>query len=301
MKIASFGFHLRPKNVLYLPKFKGSTFRGTFGRVLKKSICVIKNTDCRKCILSERCAYPYLFETSDEDHTPMLRPYVFQIPDFKNEYGADEILKVGLVLYGKAIQYISYFVYSFQLMGERGVGKERHRFELEQVTYEHVIYPPEIIFSLSTNKLRTNLPGFTLQDIPSRAVRALTIQLVTPVQLRKNGKPANRIDFPLFYQSLERRYRRLQAVHGEYPVDLPSYTSEELFAIKSTAADLRLSKFRRYSNRQQKEMFLMGFVGTVRFVGNLEKFYPLVKLGEFLHVGKNVVFGLGQYRILEEE
>ena len=34
--------------------------------------------------------------------------------------------------------------------------------------------------------------------------------------------------------------------------------------------------------------------------GDLGSIYPHIKLGEWLHIGKNTPFGLGQYQILAE-
>jgi CRISPR/Cas system endoribonuclease Cas6 (RAMP superfamily) len=42
---------------------------------------------------------------------------------------------------------------------------------------------------------------------------------------------------------------------------------------------------------------LSGFVGEVTYRGEFEPFLPLLLLGEYLHVGKNVAFGNGWYRI----
>ena len=53
----------------------------------------------------------------------------------------------------------------------------------------------------------------------------------------------------------------------------------------------------RFSNRQNQRMKLGGYVGNV-YLSNLPGFMmPLIQLGEYLHVGKNAVFGLGSYRI----
>jgi CRISPR/Cas system endoribonuclease Cas6 (RAMP superfamily) len=44
---------------------------------------------------------------------------------------------------------------------------------------------------------------------------------------------------------------------------------------------------------------LSGFVGEVSFEGDLAPFVPYLKLGEYVHVGKNAVFGNGWYEITE--
>ena len=44
-------------------------------------------------------------------------------------------------------------------------------------------------------------------------------------------------------------------------------------------------------------MKMGGFVGKVEYKGDLSEFIPLLRLGEVIHVGKGIVFGLGRYEI----
>ena len=53
----------------------------------------------------------------------------------------------------------------------------------------------------------------------------------------------------------------------------------------------------RYLARQDTRMKMGGFVGRVEYQGNLREFFPLLKLGEVVHVGKGTGFGLGRYKV----
>ena len=44
-------------------------------------------------------------------------------------------------------------------------------------------------------------------------------------------------------------------------------------------------------------MKMGGFIGSITFEGDFEKFMPFLLLGEFIHVGKGTSFGLGKYKI----
>ncbi|HOC37739.1 MAG TPA: hypothetical protein PKJ77_00495 [Thermodesulfobacteriota bacterium] len=130
-----------------LPAYKGSTFRGVFGHALKKVVCALKHQDCCQCLLRERCVYAFVFEipaAAGPDDTPRRlvappHPYVIEPPDTnKTLYRKDDPLDFKLLLFGKANDYLPYFVYAFDHIGSQGVGKRidgrRGIFRLEHVT-----------------------------------------------------------------------------------------------------------------------------------------------------------------------
>ncbi len=45
-------------------------------------------------------------------------------------------------------------------------------------------------------------------------------------------------------------------------------------------------------------MILGGWIGEITYKGDFQKYLPLLRLGEHIHVGKATVFGLGKYRII---
>ena len=61
-----------------------------------------------------------------------------------------------------------------------------------------------------------------------------------------------------------------------------------------------LAYWERYSNRQEKRLKMGGFMGDITFEGELAEFLPFLRLGEYLHVGKGTVYGLGECEIAGE-
>jgi hypothetical protein len=93
---------------------------------------VVAGGDCDRCILRSKCAYPYIFETPVPDgsrrmasleHAP--HPFVIEPPlDERTQYGIGDPLSFGLLLVGRAIDYLPYFIFAFEHLGERcGIGK----------------------------------------------------------------------------------------------------------------------------------------------------------------------------------
>ena len=69
---------------------------------------------CDGCLLLHRCPYPYIFETPPALHLPEVlqkrfrqapRPYIFEVP---LSYRGEETLELGLVLVGRALDFLLY-------------------------------------------------------------------------------------------------------------------------------------------------------------------------------------------------
>jgi serine/threonine protein kinase len=77
--------------------------------------------------------------------------------------------------------------------------------------------------------------------------------------------------------------------------------TEDASRVKLVDFDTRWVDWERFSSRQQVKMKMGGIVGTAAYLapeeGYYSRFWPWLKLGELLHIGKNTVFGLGKMRI----
>ena len=132
INFASFSFHIRATTELRLPPFKGSTLRGAFGIAFKDTVCVMDHRDCDRCILRLKCCYPYIFDTPIPDESARMHnypsaphPFVIEPPlETKTIYECGDPLIFGLTLIGKAVDYLPYFIYAFERLGERwGIGR----------------------------------------------------------------------------------------------------------------------------------------------------------------------------------
>ncbi|MBI5639738.1 MAG: hypothetical protein HZA17_04860 [Nitrospirae bacterium] len=132
----SYLFSLSAKDIIVLPAYKGSTFRGGFGNAFKKIVCALKKNACTDCLLKEKCVYSYIFETPPPSDTKMMtkytnapHPFIINPPlEKKRAYKPEEDIRFGLTLIGKAVDYLSYFVYTFDELGKIGIGKDRGKY-----------------------------------------------------------------------------------------------------------------------------------------------------------------------------
>src|SRR4029434_8497546 len=123
-----------------LPAYLGSTVRGLFAASFRRVVCVTRAPVCDGCLLLHRCPYPYIFETPPALHLPEVlqkrfrqapRPYIFEVPLI---YRGEETLELGLVLVGRALDFLPYFLYVVQETGKSGLGRARVPYRLLTVT-----------------------------------------------------------------------------------------------------------------------------------------------------------------------
>jgi len=124
-----------------LPAYLGSTLRGAFGMALRRSACALRRQECGTCLLRASCIYSYTFETPladgyDDQRRYATAPHPFVLNLETGTSGIQEVgstFSFGITLVGRACEFLPYFVYAFQRMGELGIGKGRGTFELLQV------------------------------------------------------------------------------------------------------------------------------------------------------------------------
>ena len=63
------------------------------------------------------------------------------------------------------------------------------------------------------------------------------------------------------------------------------------------AKNLTLQRLERYSNRHRQTLPMHGLLGTLSFAGPLAPFLPMLRMGQYIHIGAGTAFGLGRYRL----
>ncbi len=298
---------IRAKEEFVLPGYKGGTLRGSFGYAFKKAVCVTRSKECAECLLQDSCVYAYIFETPRPKNTSVMRkyehiphPFVFLPPLNRNRLiRPGDVLEFRMVLMGRAIEYLSYFVFVLQAMCEQGLGQDRGQCELEQVSSGEIQ-----VYTSGSNKVYSPrmITARDLLDKHSANSRKMSLQLNTPLKLIRNGRILqNELHFQDIFRSLLRRVALLGQFHCSLTPDCDFRDLiDQAGEVSTRELDLSWMNWSRYSTRQQKSMPGSGFVGQISFEGDLDVFRPYLSLGEYVHVGKNTSFGLGNYKIIQE-
>lgn len=305
IRYARFRMEMVAVDRLKLPPYKGSTLRGAFGHAFKKLVCVKRDMDCATCLICAQCVYYYVFETpfsGGEDSRGYAfapHPFVIEPPgETRQIYEVGDALSVGLVLVGRALDSLPYFIYAFEEMGRQGLGTGRGKVALKRVVALSAA-GEQCIYEADTGMLDLDYPicvgASKGEDIGS----LVHLRLQTPIRLKAGGRFASRLDFSLLVRALLRRISDLTRFHCDAELVL-DYGQWIALAekVQTRAMNTRWYDWERYSLRQDQRMKLGGLVGDVVFTGDIEPFMPLLRLGADLHVGKGTGFGLGRYEIL---
>ncbi|MFA4910033.1 MAG: CRISPR system precrRNA processing endoribonuclease RAMP protein Cas6 [Desulfobacteria bacterium] len=318
IKVGIFDLSIEAKEPIILPAYKGSTLRGGFGNAFKKIVCVQKERDCSSCILKGRCIYSYVFETPPKPDTEVMRkyesvphPFIIEPPsENRRNYKPGDGLTFGLTLVGKAIDFLPYFIYTFEELGRIGIGKGRGQFELKAVHAQNgkVSSSPDFknpknpIYTSATKKLTPPDPVVINMDIPGSdgiSDKTLTLRFLTPTRISYNGHITSELEFHILIRNLLRRVSLLSYFHCGIDTSAWDFKGiiERAKEIKTKETQLRWYDWKRYSSRQDTKIGMGGFLGEITFGGDVAPFFPLIMAGEVLHVGKGTSFGLGRYEM----
>jgi len=295
-------FLLEATDDIVLPKYKGSTFRGAFGWQFKRITCVLKSrNNCDGCLVQSSCFYYNIFETVVSD-IPRLKsgekiphPYILVPPlEEKNHYETGEQFSFELLILGKYVEALPYFIFTFEELGKKGFKRNNGTFKIKNLYQnDHSIY--------NDNKLNFKPQKLDIIELKSKYSPAIEIKLITPLRLLRKGKPVNNPDFYEFFMAALRRAELLLYYYSNTKID-------EIMDVKKLIEQARKVKlykpefywynWERYSNRQKKKISLSGIKGSFFLKDLPEDIFAILKFGEIFHLGKNTAFGLGKYEIL---
>jgi len=297
-----------------LPEYKGSTFRGVFGRALKSIVCALRLQECGDCLLRCRCLYPAVFERPPDTPSSDIktgssdppRPYVIEPPpESRARYLPGEPFAFTLVLFGPYNDSLPYFIYAIEQMGLIGIGRRVNghgaRYRLERVTSTgRPVYEAEGRVLHRGPYARSVDAACLAAPAAGEKVEYVGLRLLTPLRLKYRNRLVPELPFHLVVRAALRRVSTLFSLYGEGEPDL-DYRGlvHRAAAVEIASQNISWHDWRRYSNRQEREMLMGGIVGEVVYKGELDEFMPLLSLSETLHLGKATTFGLGRVELFQ--
>lgn len=335
LRIGLFRFTIAPLQSLAVPAInKGNMLRGGFGHAFRSLCCIPRCRDTKTCPLAASCPYKAVFEPSPPPGSHRLsknqdipRPFIFRAPQTQqSRFEQGEPFEFGLVLIGRALDFLPYFVLSFREIAGEGLGLNRARCVLERVEQTGIPSYGEslgngqikLIYSVEDQIFRATQSFGAGQWIKSRlrelcsagvssaatlqggngdsAVERLTIRFMTPTLLRADGEVVNRPEFHHLFKRLRDRVNALSTFFGEGPLKadfrgLGNRAEKVRTVVSQTQWVARL----RTSSKTRQRHELSGLVGEATYEGEFKDFLPWMALGELIHVGKHTAWGNGRF------
>lgn len=230
--------------------------------------------------------HPYSRKYKTAPHPYIIIPPLSRKRFFKPE----DLLSFDIVLVGNVHEYLPYFVYAFIEMGRIGIEKHKGKFDVVSVeplnldgTEVEVFNSVDQILRPAQNRI--DIQTLTL-DLPLSPSPLLALSFETPVRIKTLKRLVHDLPFNLLISRLAERVFLLAHLFCEADLeDLDSFVhdSEEIHTVNN---NLRWVDLERYSNRQKTKMKLGGWVGDITYRGDFRKYLPLLKIGEYIHVGK---------------
>ena len=230
-------------------------------------------------------------------------PFVLEPPTGgRQSYEPGELLDFRLTLVGRAVDYLPYFIYSFHELGKMGIGRARGKFRVEKVVCEPhpggEQGPGEVVYDGHSKVLTPSRAPVAWQEIiEPDPPESIHISFLTPTRIKYKGRLTKDLEFHIFFRNLLRRISLLSYFHCGHRLDDSGFRDliEQSKGVETTNQDLYWHDWDRWSNRQGTKMKLGGFMGEITYRGDLRPFWPYIRLGEYMHVGKGSSFGLGRY------
>ena len=312
-RFARYRFTYTVQEPLKMPVYKGNVFRSRFGYLLRDITCIGSETECKtQCQFPDRCVYSKCFETPVPDNSPILRgqpfaphPFILEPPRTqKLDYTPGDTFTCTLTLIGDTINLLPWLVFTFREIGKRRVGLRGKRGQCQLDKVESLpasdSEPSQTIYTAETEMLTDDGLILGLNDVMEAAPHVtdeIELEFLTPTSIKVNKQWMRKLTFEHLIRNLLRRIRFLSYFHCGEDLEVDARALiDAAISVKHTS-DFRWIRADRYSYRTEKSVPMDGFIGNVRFTGELEPFLPFIFLGEYLHIGHHTAFGHGQYRI----
>ena len=281
-----------------LPGFPGSAIRGAFGHALKRLVCVMRRRPCEGCPLEFSCLYTTIFETRSEpvnagiavSNARLPHPFVLKAGFVaRRQFRKGDRLRLGLTLFGTAVNAYPFALRAMEEAGERGFGRGRLPFRLEGVRQSGPCH------DWAQGQA---FPAPVIRGAPQAGGALCRWNFTTPLRLRSGGRPVDhrRITPGDLAVPVLRRLDLLVSHYGKPDrFSVPPDMKRRAGQLRFTRCDLTWKRLQRYSSRQSSTHSVSGLMGTVGLdCSEAPEWGPILAWAPVIHVGKATSMGLGR-------
>jgi hypothetical protein len=294
-------FHFIANEPLFFPPGKAANIlRGALGVIFRRIGCVPHCADAKTCDLRDSCPYARVFEPVASGHGPSgladwPRPFVFRARHLEGRgLSPGESFWFDLHVFSLDHNVLAYFVLTFASLAREGLGPRRGKAELQRVASG-----TQTFYEGSAQTISGTVQPLSLNLTPGTdPVTHLTVEFLTPTELKHEHKIAGSPEFPILFGRIRDRIATLSRLYGGAELDIDYLgTNERAGKIVMTNCRVRHEESARRSTRTGQSHSIGGFVGTAEYKGDLTEFLPWLAAAPWVGVGRQCVWGKGELRI----
>lgn len=223
LPLRRYRFRFEAIDMLHLPAFAGSTWRGMLGHALRDIACVRACRSAAECPRRGLCAYRLLFETPPPPEAAKMRlydrvphPFVLDANGTGGAHPPGQIIELGVVLVGRANQQVEQVREALALAADRGAGRGRGRLRL--ICVEAELRPGADRWHALGEEPAEDV-GIVPDAPPAPA--SVTVHLLTPLRLREAERNVTPSAFRPHHllRNLLRRISLLSYFHTDTPLE----------------------------------------------------------------------------------
>jgi hypothetical protein len=305
LRMARVQCELRPEGVVSIAvEQRGNLLRGSFGDCFRRLVC---DPECRgyaECPRKGSCPHELLFAPKWPAGAPLglgtpPRGYLFRpLLDADPCFTATRPLIFELRLFGEAIKTVGMFLHAFQLLARNGIADRRmHLVTAYSLDWDGNLCA-ELVRDGQVTREQPRALEFASFFRDEGGPDEATIEFLTPTWLRENGRDVRVPTFSALMCRLRDRISMLCQLY-ERQEWLAEFAAIGHAASHATVTDWEghWVEHSRDSTRTGEEMPLGGFLGSITCRGIDPGLWAMLRIGEEIHVGREVVWGHGRYGI----
>jgi len=295
-------FHFIAKESLFFPPGKAANIlRGALGVIFRRIACVPHCADAKTCDLRDSCTYARVFEPVASGPGPSgladwPRPFVFRARHLDGRHvSPGESFSFDLHVFSLDHNVLAYFVLTFASLAREGLGPRRGKAELQRA-----VSGTQTLYEGSAQTLSGTVQPLSLDLTPGVGrVTHVTVEFLTPTELKHEQKIAVRPEFPILFGRIRDRIATLSRLYGDTELDIDYRgTNERAGKIAMTHCHVHREETERRSTKTGQCHSIGGFLGTAEYEGDLTEFLPWLAAAPWVGVGRQSVWGKGELRIV---
>ncbi len=293
-------------------RFYGDYLHNAMATTMRKIVaCPEADTNaeskCTQCPDSLDCPFTSLF---GYDGTNRPRPLFPLIEMDKDQWHCGESVDVGLILVGRAGQYVSHLRKALENLHKSP--RDNPCSYLRLAHFEPLSLSGNISTKEAQGNMTFNEAWYSFSEIEQMVslflkynpVKRIGIQFSTPTRIQVFDENRNRsflYNAPSFEVLINSINKRLENLTSYYPdTKLPTVSDlllKKASGVKLVKDDTSLYRFHKYSKHKSRHQGFSGIIGEAVYQGDIDEFLPALTLGEWLLIGKNTSYGMGRYKI----